>query len=596
MLRREPLVISQLIFTYIFYTAFLIIPISYVLLIALRADVGSLFINPKYFSLDVPQEPVAQYVRPDGRVIFIIRGFNYGIIPNSLLIATITTLLSLLIGVALALLISRYSFPLKGVLKLILYIPMIPAPFINAFVAFKLFDPVYGLIPWLMVDFLKLPWGFGFQEMAGVILAQTLAFYPIAFINISASMLSQDPSAEEQAENLGGRGFRLFRTVTLPLSTPGVAAAASTIFILSLEDLGGPIAFKFRNTMSYEIFSSFRSEAAAGSISPLTAFLGLLLLAISVSVFVIVREVTSRKQYVFMSKGGGGYSRFKNLGPKGLLALYLLAFPFAIFSSMPQIGVVIFALSGSAWLRSPVPQEISLGHVMEMFSDPVAIRALYNSLLYSLAALVIMILISISVAYPAQRFRSPYTLIIDSIAMSSLSIPGLVVALGYLYFFMDLSAALGFNYLDSVEIIALSIVIAYSVRKAPFIIRATYSGIQQIPVSLEEAASNLGSRRAGIIAGITLPLAKLSIAGGSLLSWVYAFSETSVSVTLGGLAGIGINHAAPMTFVMSDYILGKVQAIAVVASLGVILMIVEILAISIATYLTKQRLAVISIT
>jgi len=207
-----------------------------------------------------------------------------------------------------------------------------------------------------------------------------------------------------------------------------------------------------------------------------------------------------------------------------------------------------------------------------------------------------MIVLSVSIAYAAQRFRNPYTLAIDSIAMSSLSIPGLVIALGYLYYFMDLSSILGFNYLDSVEAIAASIIIAYSVRKAPFILRAAYSGIQQIPVSLEEAASNLGSGRARIIAGITLPLARLSIAGGSLLSWVYAFSETSVSVTLGGLAGVGMNHAAPITFIMGDYILGRVQAIAVVASLGVILMMVEVIAISIASYLTKQRLAVISIT
>ena len=596
MLRREPLVVSQLVFTYIFYIAFLIAPISYVLIMALRADIGSLLVNPKYISLGVPQEPVAQYVRPDGKVIFIVRGFNYGSIPNSLLIAAITTTLTLLLGLAMALLISRYDFPLKGLLRFILYIPMIPAPFISAFVAFKLFDPVYGLVPWLMVDALNLPWGVGFQEMAGVILAQIMALYPIAYINISASMLSQDPSAEEQAENLGGRGFRLFRTVTLPLSTPGVVAAISTIFILSLEDLGGPIAFKFRNTISYEIFSSFRSEAAAGYISPLTAFLGLLLLVISVSVFITVREISSRKQYVFISRGGGGYSRFKKLGLKGLLAVYLLAFPFALFTSLPQIGVVIFALAGPAWLRSPIPQEISLGHVIEMIRDPVAMRALYNSLVYSLAAILLMLIISISIAYPAQRFRNPYTAAIDSIAMSSLSIPGLVIALGYLYYFMDLSSTLGFNYLDSVEAIAMSIIIAYSVRKAPFIIRAAYSGIQQIPVSLEEAASNLGSRRARIIARITMPLAKLSIAGGSLLSWVYAFSETSVSVTLGGLAGVGMNHAAPITFIMSDYILGRVQAIAVVASLGVILMVVEVVAISIASYLTKQRLAVISIT
>jgi ABC-type Fe3+ transport system permease subunit len=484
---------------------------------------------------------------------------------------------------------------MKSLLRLLLYIPMLPAPFINAFVAFKLFDPIYGFIPWFMTHLLKLPFGISFQEMAGVVLAQVMAFYPIAYLNISASMLSQDPSAEEQAENLGSRGFTLFRTVTLPLSTPGIIAAASTIFIFSLEDLGGPIAFKFKQTISYEIYSTFR-QASTGSISPTTAFLAIILLVIAISVFIVARELAGKKQYALPSKGGRPYTYFKRPEAISYLLIYLVAFPLAIFTSLPQIGVAIFALAGPTWLRSPVPLEISPRFLIEAFADPIAVRALYNSLIYSIAALAIMVLLAISIAYISQRFKGPATSAIDAISMSALTIPGLVVALGYLYYFMDLSSLLGFNYLDSVQALAISIIIAFSVRKAPFVIRAAYAGIQQIHVSLEEAAANLGSKRIGIISKITLPLSKLSKASGSLMGWVYAFSEVSVSVTLGGIAAVGVNHAAPMTFIMSDYIANKVQAIAVVASLGVILILTELIAIVIVNHLTKHKFAAVSIT
>ncbi|MEM4971950.1 MAG: iron ABC transporter permease [Sulfolobales archaeon] len=594
MFKREPFLVFQLVGTYIFYTAFLIVPIAYVLSAASNADISSLTVNPKYFSPHIAQEPIAQYTRPDGRVIYIIRGFNYGLIINSILIALIVTFISIALGLLFALIVSRYVFPMKNLLRLLLYIPMLPAPFINAFVAFKLFDPIYGFIPWLMTDLLKLPFGIGFQEMAGVVLAQVMAFYPIAYLNISASMLSQDPSAEEQAENLGGRGFTLFRTVTLPLSTPGIMAAASTIFIFSLEDLGGPIAFKFRHTISYEIYSTFR-QATTGSISPITALLAFILLIIAISVFIVTRELAGRKQYALPSKGGRAYTSFRKPGAIGYLLIYLVAFPLAIFTSLPQIGVVIFALAGPTWLRSPVPLEISPRFLLEAFADPIAVRALYNSLVYSTAALAIMVLLAISIAYISQRFRGPATVAIDAISMSALTIPGLVIALGYLYYFIDLSSMLGFNYLDSVQALAISIIIAYSVRKAPFVIRAAYAGIQQIHASLEEAAANLGSKRIGIIFRITLPLSKLSIASGSLMGWVYAFSEVSVSVTLGGIAAVGVNHAAPMTFIMSDYIANKVQAIAVVASLGVILILTELIAIAIVNHITRQRFAAVSI-
>jgi ABC-type Fe3+ transport system permease subunit len=214
-------------------------------------------------------------------------------------------------------------------------------------------------------------------------------------------MLSQDPSAEEQAENLGSRGFTLFRTVTLSLSTLGIIAAASAIFIFSLEDLGGPIAFKFKQTISYEIYSTFR-QASTGSISPTTAFLAIILLVIAISVFIVARELAGKKQYALPSKGGRPYTYFKRPEAISYLLIYLVAFPLAIFTSLPQIGVAIFALAGPTWLRSPVPLEISPRFLIEAFADPIAVRALYNSLIYSIAALAIMVLLAISIAYIAE--------------------------------------------------------------------------------------------------------------------------------------------------------------------------------------------------
>jgi iron(III) transport system permease protein len=113
LLRREPFLTFQLTATYIFYIAFLIVPLVYVLSAASQADITSLAINPKYFSPYVAQEPIVQYTRPDGRVIYIIRGFNYGLILNSILIASIVTIISIALGLFFAVIISRYIFPME---------------------------------------------------------------------------------------------------------------------------------------------------------------------------------------------------------------------------------------------------------------------------------------------------------------------------------------------------------------------------------------------------------------------------------------------------------------------------------------------------
>lgn len=584
----------QALSSYAFFLAFLVAPLLYVLLITARLDPQAVLGSPRLVALHRPQEPVlvADF---GGSALVIFRGFNYGILVNSFIVSSIATLASVLLGLVMAYVVARYSFPLKGLLRLLILVPMLPAPFINAFVVNKFFDPVNGVLPWLMRDVLGLPFAVGFQDMAGVILYQVMAFYPIAFLNIQASMASIDTTLEEQAENLGSKGLTKARTVILPLSTPGIASAAATIFIFSLEDLGGPIAFRFRDLMSYEIYFSFQ-QAALGGLSPFTAFVAVVMLASAIAFLIAVRSLSTRKKYA----GQGRTSRTGLVrsapGPLGLAAIYAFLFPVALFAALPQAGVLVFALAGSSWLRTPLPESLSLSILVESLSEPVVVRALLNSIIYSLSALAIMFLVGFSVAYVSHRLRGPAAVVLDTLATSPLAVPGLVVALGYLYFFTDVLHAAGLSFISTAPAVSAAIVIAYAARKGPFLTRAIYAGLQQVSESFEEAAMNLGASRSGVLRRITIPLLLPSIAAGSIVSFSYSMSEVSVSVTLGGIVGQGVNHAAPITYIMSDYIANKVQSVAAAAALGSVLLGVELLGILLVSAVLRQRHALISVT
>jgi iron(III) transport system permease protein len=524
------------------------------------------------------------------REILILWGIDHGIFLNSIIIAFNVTLACCIIGVILAMIMGRYNFPGKRVFQVILLVPLLATPFVNAYVIGKLFNPRNGLINWVLDDLLHIiPWRLDIDGLFGIAVAQTLAYYPIVYMNTLASLNSIDPSLEEMAENLGAKGFKLFRTVTFPLIIPGLAAGAIMTFIFSLEDLGAPIGFVgaranplARRVVSYQIYNSF-AEALTGGISPRTSALAVLILFLTALSYVGVRWYVNRRKYAMLSKGGRWAQRTRT--PKSYIRAIIVIILSGLFllAGMPQIGTVVLATSN--WATSgTLPTRFTTEYVKTLYTNSEVRGAVLNSLLYSGIAVAVMLLIGSSIAYIVSKRDIPSRGILDTLATVPIAIPGISLAIGYFLFFSDV---FGGTLLDPLVDPALLLICAYSIRRLPFTTRSVGAGLQQVDKSLEESSMNLGADRTTTYFRIVLPLIISHIINGAILGFVYSMSEVSASVTLGGLR----EDRVPITYFISQIVYGAAAtgSVSIGAALCVLLMVVQITAMAISNFILKQR-------
>ncbi len=589
--------VIQLVIPIVFFSLFLIIPLAAVAIFPLVPGISGiayspllLFQDPSMIRFSSTRAPVIiRHIVMGGENVTLIAFFgpNYGAIVNSIINSVVVTIGASVFGLIVAFVMARYDFPGKMLFRILAMVPLLLTPFINAFVIRKMF--MYdGIISYFIHDVLHLPYILYIDYLAGVMVAQIMTFWPIVYLNVYASMVQIDPSLEEQAENLGARGFKLFRTVTLPLSLPGLAAGAAIVFIFSLEDLGAPIAFREFDMISFKIFSGLRA-AITGEIPPYVAALSLLLLTLAMVAFLAIKKYVSLRQYAMIVRGGRWQPRTRRPGIVGITLIYVLLLPVMLFTAFPQIGVFIFALA-ERWTKT-FPEGFTLRYFSEMINNPVLFMSIKNSLLYAGSALIIIVLLGVSTAYVVARGKIPGLGVLDAIATSPIAVPGLAIATGYFLVFSR--APFKGTLLDPFTSGPwLLLILAYAIRRSPFTTRAVYAGLQQIHEALEESAMSLGASRWRTLVTIVMPLLGLSILGGALVSFVYSMAETSVSVTLGSIE----SEQRPITYTMYEYLYsGYVEGPNLVAVMAVFIISIQLAVITITNFILKQRFAFIGV-
>ena len=212
---------------------------------------------------------------------------------------------------------------------------------------------------------------------------------------------------------------------------------------------------------------------------------------------------------------------------KGLLVLspFVLVIFLAI---LPHLGVIFVSLSGS-WYGSILPESLVLDHYRAALGDDLVIGSIWNSLKYAGLATVLDVIIGVAIAYVVVRTRIPGRGVLDALAMLPLAVPGLVIAFGYLA--MTREGRL-FDWMVIGGNPILILVVAYAVRRLPYIVRSAVAGFQQTSVSLEEAAQNLGAPPVRALRRITLPLISANLIAGGLLAFAFAMLEVSDSLIL----------------------------------------------------------------
>jgi iron(III) transport system permease protein len=450
-----------------------------------------------------------------------------GGLKNSFLLACATTTLALIIALPLAFISDRFLFPGKAFLGSLILIPMILPPFVGAIGIKQIFGQ-YGALNSLLIALGIQPEGWTFDWFAanqfwGVAVIQALSLYPIIYLNAVAALANIDPAMEEAAQNLGCTGFRRFRKITLPLINSGLFAGGTIVFIWSFTELGTPLVFDYAQVTSVQIFYGLKDIGG----NPFPYTLVAVMLASSVGLYAIGKGVFGRSHYAMMAKAtSSGGPRELPMGRR-LLCSAIFAGVIGI-AILPHAGVILVAFS-SDWYGTVLPQNYTLDNFAIALGHDLTVPAIANSLKFASISTIIDLILGIAIAYVVVRSKLHGRQILDFLAMMPLAVPGLVLAFGYLAMSQE---GKFFDFLNPVNDPTILLIIAYSVRRLPYVVRAAAAGFQQTSETLEEAAQNLGCPPLKSLIKITLPLIAANLIAGGLLAFAFAMLEVSDSLIL----------------------------------------------------------------
>lgn len=445
---------------------------------------------------------------------------------NSFTLAVAALLLVSVIALPMAVLNAGYVYPGKSIFSSLILVPMILPPFVGA-IGFRQFWGqagvfnslllALGLPDWMAVDWL------GVSRFWGVALAMALHLYPILYLNTVAALANLDPAMEEAARNLGAGKWLRFRKVTYPLMLPGLFAGGTIVFIWAFTELGTPLMFDYTRVTSVQVFEALKEIGD----NPLSYVLVVLLLASSVILYGAGRATLKSGERAMVSRGGRGSTEKQLTGWRcGLALVFLLLVTGA--AMLPHIGVVLVSFSQD-WYATVLPERWTLEHYRDALEHSFTVPSIANSLRYAGIASLVDLVIGVAAAWIVVRTRLPGRAILDSLLMAPLAVPGIVLAFGYLAMTQP---GEWFQFLDPSVDPALLLVIAYSIRRLPYVVRSVIAGLEQSSESLEEAGRNLGAAPMRVLRRITLPLVSANLVAGAILAFCFAMLEVSDSLML----------------------------------------------------------------
>lgn len=445
-------------------------------------------------------------------------------------IAVCVTVLATLLALPLAVLSAKYKFFGKGLWSAAVLVPLILPPFVGA-LGLKMLLGRSGAVNAL----LGTDWDIlGAGRFWGVVVAEALSLFPIIYLNATAALANIDPALEEAAENAGAGPWRRFFTITLPLIRPGLFAGGTIVLVWSFTELGTPLMFDYLTVTPVQIFFGIKE---AGT-SALPYALTVVMLGCAVAMYLVGKTLLGGRAHAMYAKASRA-SAEKSLGPVGtLIATAMFAFVTGL-ALLPHLGVILMAFSvDGSWYRTVLPGEYTMDHIRQALGHPLAFGSIVMSLKLASAAVLLNLALGLVIGYVVVRTKVRGRGVLDALAMLPLAVPGLVMAFGYVAIslrwpFGDADPLAGW-----VDVVGAQpnpvplLIVAYAIRRMPYIVRATVAGLEQTSGELEEAAVNLGAGTLRVARTVIVPLISANLIAGALLAFSFSMLEVSDSMIL----------------------------------------------------------------
>lgn len=431
-----------------------------------------------------------------------------GVLYNSFEVTLAATFLAVTLAYAFAFAVQRTTMPGRGAFRLIALIPLFAPSLVQAQGLVLLFGR-NGLIN------RSFDAGIEIYGYWGVVLAMVLYVFPYAFLILSAALAVADARLYESARMLGAGPWRMFRTITLPSTKYGLAAAIFVCFTLVITDFGNPMVIGANyNVLATEVYNQVIGQAnfERGTV------IGMVLL-VPAALAALLEKRLSRRQYALISDQSRPLAILPNPTRDRLFAAFSALICLVILS---VVAVVVYASFVTLW---PYRMTFSLRHYA--FDVQNGIAPLWNSIAISLIAAAVGVTAVTAAAYVIEKLRSPFTRPLYFLSILPAAVPGMVLGLGYILAFNNPANPVNAIY-GTVLIIALANVYYYHAQG--FLIAST--SMKQIAGSFDEASATLGGSRMRMLRKVTLPLIAPTLVGVAVFFFMRSMVTLSAVIFL----------------------------------------------------------------
>ncbi len=445
---------------------------------------------------------------------FFSKKYYYSTLLNSFKVTVSVTVIAVSLGTTLAYFFARFKIKGAKTLRILIILSSMSAPFVGAYswilllgrngIITQFFEGIFGI---------TMPDIYGFK---GILLVLSLQLYPLIFLYVSGALHNVDNSLLEASENLGCSGPKRFFKVIVPLIFPTVLAGALLVFMRCFSDFGTPMLIgEGYRTFPVTIYDAYMSEL--GGNNSFAASIAILAIILTLIIFLAQRWIANKHAFTMNS-----INKIRPIQIEGIknILIHIYAYLLITLSIAPQAYVIYTSfrnVNGTVFTSG-----YSLNNYVIAFSKMG--NAIRNTIIIPLTALTFVLIFAVFIAYLVVRKRSKITATIDSVSMVPYIVPGIVVGIALANAFSRPPIVLT----GSMTIM----VIALIIRRLPYTIRSSVATLQQIPITIEEAALSLGASNIKTFWKITIPMMSAGIISGAILSWITMISELASAILL----------------------------------------------------------------
>lgn len=477
------------------------------------------------------------------------------ILLNTVIFTVGSALVATLLALFLAYVNTRTDLPFKFVFKIIAIVPMMIPHILFSVSWVLLLNPSNGTLNRLVMDLFGLQDAlFNIYSLPGMILVEGLLDLPIAYLIIAPAMSAFDVSLEESSKVCGASNLRTLMRITLPVLRPAILASAILVIVRSLASFAVPSVIGMPGriyVLSTHIYRNVSSGFAADFGK--AAAIGMSALAASITLIYLYRYLTSESgKFVTISSRGFKPALIKLKKAKyplfvfvGILSFILILLPVMVlfYTSMLPYSMVPSAKAFSL---------MSWNNWIEVLKDPISLLSLKNSLFLGVVGATIGTTLSIFVSYVIVKVRSTASGILESLSFLSFSFPGIVIGVGFMWFFVR----------TPLYGTITALLIGYIATYLPYGIRPISSAFVQIHSHLEESSRVCGASPFYTLRRIVIPLLIPGIVSGWILMASMFLRELTLSVVLSRpgteVLAVQILHFA------EDGLWGKLSALGII--------------------------------